>query len=224
MLHLFRSISTSFTPNIKLYDSVQLTFDSVGSRGAYMISLPNDKSLTLSFTATLIIRMYSDATQNFAGARRRLMYRDTPVPVFRSATAVSDSEYSTSPASVKIPSNVQVSGDGSVTVLNTQPALSTGAIAGIAAIGAVVGGALVAMTILLVRRQQKKNAARAEGADFAAIVQAPSGDFDAKQYSKVAPAGSRDFLMDDKTGFKPIVPQWTSPSTGGSNTSGRIVA
>jgi hypothetical protein len=145
-----------------MYSAQQASFDTVASRGDYLISLPNDKGATLSFTMTLAIRLYSDTTQNFAGQKRRLLYRDTTVPVITTADAVSDVEFVTSPVGLKVPENVQVSTDGSVTVLSTQNGLSTGMVAGIAAIGAVLGAAAIGLTVVLVRRKQRNAAAQAD--------------------------------------------------------------
>jgi hypothetical protein len=74
---------------------------------------------------------------------------------------VSDIELVTSPVGLKVPENVQVSTDGSVTVLNTQNGLPTGIVAGIAAIGAAVGIAAVGLTIFIVRRKTSAVAATA---------------------------------------------------------------
>ena len=105
--------------------------------------------------------MYSDTTQNFDGARRRLMYRDV-VQTIPSSGSVEESVIETLPIGVKVPENIQISQDGTVTVVSVQSGVSTGAIAGIAAIGAAVGIAAVGLTIFIVRR--KKNAVAAPSA------------------------------------------------------------
>lgn len=163
------AISTSFTPNIKMYSSVQSSFGTTDARGDYLISLPNDKGLSLSYQITLVVRLYSDSTQNFAGAKRRLLYRDTAVPVVKSAAAVDDLELKTHQVGVKIPDNVSVSKDGQVTVITGQQGLSVGVIAGIAAIGAVVAGAAIGMTVLIVRRRRQQREAAADAEKAASI-------------------------------------------------------
>lgn len=130
-----------------------------------MIYLPADKDQLLSFTITAIIRMFADSQQTFT-RRRRLLYRDVPVV---SSAAVNDIELETKPVSIKVPANIQVSKDGSVTVVNSTQTLSTGAIAGIAAMGAVVAAAAIGLAVLLVKRHQKKAATRVDSE--AAMVQ-----------------------------------------------------
>ncbi|KAI9023224.1 hypothetical protein DFJ74DRAFT_668168 [Hyaloraphidium curvatum] len=180
------SIRTSFTPNIKLYSSVQSSFGTVGSRGDYMISMPNDRNLALAYTITILLRMYADDTQNFNGQRRRrLMYRDANVPEIR-AVSVDEKEVQTSPVTIQVPENMQVSKDGTVTTFRTSSSLSTGAIAGIAAMGAVVGAAIAGLITLLVLRRKRRNA-EAEAA--AAAVEQVMGK--AKRASKSVPTYSK---------------------------------
>lgn len=200
------TVSASFTPNIKLYSSAQ-GFTTTDLQGPYMITLPDDKGDSLSFTMTIDLRMYTDSVQPFA-RKRRLLYRDAVVQTVEPA-AVKDASASTRPVSIAVPQNIQVSKNGEVTVLQTSPALSVGAIAGIAVAGAIVGVAAIGMTIFVVKQQQRK--AKAHTDDEIALIQSGSA-----------------------TGYltKNDVPQWKAPewhayhSSGlyPSNKSGKIVA
>ena len=158
------SIATWFTPNIKLNTAIG------GSRTEHMILLPDDKAQTLTFRMTVALRIYSDTTQTFA-RRRRLMYRDEAVPM----VPVNDVSLQTSEVDVRVPENVQVSADGSVTVVSAPATLSVGAIAGIAAIGAAVAAAAIGLTVVIVRRR-KQAAAEADAEQAMAQVHA-STDF-----------------------------------------------
>lgn len=201
------AISTSFTPNIKMYSGVQSNFNTVSSRGAYLISLPNDKGQSISFRITMVVRLYADSTQTFAKMRkRRFAYRDAIVQAIKGAAAVSDLELTTGPVGMKVPDNIQVSKDGSVTVLQTS-SLSIGAIAGIAAMGAIVGSVLVTAGILIVRRRQR-NAERAAKATVGmeAAWQAGSTDFLSGRSSEFLVAGEHEHKL------QPIVPVPHDPS------------
>ncbi|KAI9003442.1 hypothetical protein DFJ74DRAFT_694869 [Hyaloraphidium curvatum] len=129
-----------------------------------MISLPNDRNLPLSFTITVLVRMYADTTMSFTegtvGRRRgrRLLYRDFEVQEIDRAPAVHDAELVTRPVKIRVPENVQVSTDGTVTVLNvSSQTLSPGAIAGIAVVGTALAAALVAAGVLLGRRSRRRS-------------------------------------------------------------------
>lgn len=161
------SIAASFTPNIRMYSAMQTNFDTVDSRGNYLVSLPNDKGLTLSFQVTAIFRMYADQTQNFGGARRRLravrrrrlVYRDQTVPSV-AASAVDEMEVKTKPVDMSVPGSVSISKQGTITVSKApSPGLSLGAIAGIAVIGSLTGVAVVGIGLLVVRRNRRRREA-----------------------------------------------------------------
>lgn len=159
-------IDVSFTPNIQLLDTlVDRLTAGAGDRADYMITLPNDKDQLLAYRIHLFIRMYADPTQTFTNLRRRrLVFRDTPIPTIATLATVKDIDVVTEDVNVKVPANVQVSTDGSITVVQGQNGLSVGAIAGIAAVGAIVGAAAVALTIVLVkRRQQQKKISASDG-------------------------------------------------------------
>ncbi|KAI9034097.1 hypothetical protein DFJ74DRAFT_5497 [Hyaloraphidium curvatum] len=167
------TLRTSFTPNIKLFSSVQslLNTDVSTSQPLAMITLPDDRNLVIAYTITMLIRMYADQRQNFAGQRRRrLLYRDVAVQNIETAASVQDAELTTKPVTIRVPENIQVSSDGSVTVLSTSssPTLSAGAIAGIAVVGAVVAAALVALGVLLARRSKRNAEAKADAEAAAA--------------------------------------------------------
>lgn len=170
------SIATSFTPNIKLATAAGT------SRAEHMIVLPDDKDATITFTMTMALRLYSDTTQTFE-RRRRLLYRDASVPLV-TADPVNDIELQTSPVNVKVPGNVQISTDGSVTVISTPATLSVGAIAGIAAIGAAVAAASIGLAVVVVRKHKQTAAAKADAE--AALVQQGSTEFMIKE-QKLAP-------------------------------------
>lgn len=152
------AISTSFTPNIKLYSGVQGSFGTTAARQDYLISLPNDKGLTLAFQITLLLRLYADSTQTFA-RRRRLLFRDAQVQDIKSAVAVDDFQVQSKPVSISVPENIQVSKDGSVTVVKAPTSgMSTGLIAGIAAIGALVAAASIGLVSLIIVRRKRAHA------------------------------------------------------------------
>jgi hypothetical protein len=130
--------------------------------------LPNDKNKELAFQVTLTIRLYADTRQNFAGQRRRLMYRDTSVPLLRQLSAVSDLELATDPCFVQIPENIEVFKDGSITVYNVS-SVSSATIGGIVAAGAAVGAGLLIAAMVVVRQRQKKEAARIAAREMEAI-------------------------------------------------------
>ncbi|KAI9034091.1 hypothetical protein DFJ74DRAFT_648191, partial [Hyaloraphidium curvatum] len=164
------TIRTSFTPNIRLRSSELSGFDSVDDSLDAMILLPNDRNKQLSYTITMLIRMYADQRQNFAGQRRRrLLYRDVEVQNIETASSIQDAELVTKPVAIRVPENIQVSSDGSVTVLSTSSSsLSPGAIAGIAVVAAVVAAALVALGVLLARRSKRNAEAKADAEAAAA--------------------------------------------------------
>lgn len=162
------AIASSFVPNIELRTALvtpSTAFDSVGERGTYMISMPNDKNQALSYQITIVLRMYSDATQTFQNTRRRrLMFRDVKPQAVNASASFQEATLKASPVKIQVPDSVSVGADGSVTVpqASTSQGLSAGAIAGIA-VGATVGAAaLIAGTVLLVRKNNRQKAADAE--------------------------------------------------------------
>lgn len=148
------ALSASFTPNIKLY-STSKVIESTTDSGNFMVSLPNDKGDTISFVMSIDLRLYTDSVSPFA-RKRRLRWRDARVQSGEPA-AIRDASASTDPVGIAVPVNMQVSTDGTVTVVKTSTAgLSTGAVAGIAAMGAIVGIIGAGLAVFAVRRHQKK--------------------------------------------------------------------
>lgn len=145
------TVSASFTPNIRLFSGPQ-GFTTTAGQGNFMIVLPDDKGDQLTFRMAIDLRLYTDS---MPFARRRLLYRDATIKTAQPA-AVNDASASTNPISITVPENLQVSGDGSMTVIKTG-ALSIGAIAGIAVAGAVVGIAGIGIGLFVLKRKQRKH-------------------------------------------------------------------
>lgn len=145
------SISTSFTPNIQMLSTVQ-ELATTSSRGDFLVTLPNDKGVTLGFRITIALRLYADASQTFLSRRRkqrRLIWVEVEREVTKlPASATEDVELSTKNTFLKVPDTVQVFKDGTVKVDNnstptgTGGAVSPGLIGGIIAIIAGIAAAV----------------------------------------------------------------------------------
>jgi hypothetical protein len=129
------TVSTYFTPNIRTMSGT--VSKEYADRMGEMIVLPSDNELTLSFRASLVVRLFGDSTQTPGGLRRRrrrLEYREVEVASLEPAEGVE----------VQTRSVVVSVGNG-IPVASVTGQQSTGLSGG--AVGAIVGvvGAAIAV-------------------------------------------------------------------------------
>lgn len=150
-------IDTSFTPNVKMTAGASST--NYEDRPLHMIVLPWDNGKTLSYTITLVFRMFADQSQTPTGRLRRLMYRQVDkVQNVTKPKEMERAETKTRPVSVTLNTGAQ-SGTGT----GNQPVqasggLSSGAIAGIAVLATAVVVAATVAGVVVYRRKKAASA------------------------------------------------------------------